>query len=82
VGPFTVAYNIGWVSLRERNLLDSGLGPDIPSRISALRSRNVYLNHTIGHLRLVTDALAGGRPSGITVRSLGVSPWWNPRYRR
>lgn len=55
---------MGWVSLRDRNLLDPGLGPDVPSRISALRSRNVYLSRTIGNLRLVTDALAGRPPVG------------------
>ncbi len=76
-----IAYNMGWVSLRDRNLLDPGLGPDVPSRITALRSRNVYLNRTIGNLRLVTDALAGRPPSGTTIRTLGLPPWI-PRYRR
>lgn len=72
---------MGWVSLRDRNLLDPGLGPDVPSRISALRSRNVYLNRTIGNLRLVTEALASRAPSGTTIRTLGMPPWI-PRYRR
>jgi hypothetical protein len=65
----------GWSSLRDRNLRDPILGPDVLYRISALRSRSVYLRLTVGNLRLVTDALAGRPPSGTKVSTLGVPPW-------
>jgi hypothetical protein len=46
-----LGYNIGWDSLRDRNLLAGDMGPDIPSRVAAIRKRSKYIELTTGSWR-------------------------------
>ena len=48
-----IAYNTGWESLRDRNLLDENLGSTLPERVTALRSRSSYLRFTTAYLPLM-----------------------------
>jgi hypothetical protein len=41
-----LGYNIGWDNLRDRNLLASDMGPDIPSRVAAIRKQSKYIKLT------------------------------------
>ena len=42
-----LGYNIGWDNLRDRNLLASDMGPDLPSRIAAIRKKSKYIELTM-----------------------------------
>ncbi len=45
-----LGYNIGWISLRDRNLQDPNFGATIPDRVQTIRGRSQYLQKTTAFL--------------------------------
>lgn len=52
-----LGYNIGWKSLRDRNLKDTSFGADVPARVAHIRRSSNYLTHTTAHYAVVEALL-------------------------
>ncbi len=53
-----LGYNIGWPSLRDRNLRDPNFGATVLERVQTIRGRSQYLTKTTAYLPLIQKFLA------------------------